>query len=261
MRYTKNMERFIVNNKLTIPEEEIDNIYVWTKVSRSQELLLSSESYYKLMKQSFEEDTKRVISVLRDKLPSLSTESYKFCDYVTFMANKSKIFNNRTCFAYMTSSELLNSLSCFLAHTMNKYLPENDSLSSLIINKIDEPDRFTKLMDTEFIILKIYAPLPEHKYRQPILDMLLSRRSKPNMSTLIYTVNTNLLIGKDLISKERALDNKLVDLSPLASIFTQRRQASYQSLLKIWFELTKLNANNIVYSKTKPKETVRQVHN
>lgn len=160
----------------------------------------------------------------------------------------------------MNDLNLLNSLACYLAHTMNRYLPENDTLSSLIINKIDEPERFTKLMDTEFIILKIYAPLPEHKYKQPILDMMLSRRSKPNMSTLIYTMNTGLLIGDNLISKERALDNKLIDLSPLVPLFKQRRKASYQSLLKTWFELTNFNINDFVYSKKKPQQNTRQVN-
>lgn len=253
------MKRFIVDNKLVIPENEINNVYIWTKISRSQEVLLSSESYYKLMKQSFETDVKRVINVLKNKLPSVSLDTYKFCDYITFIANKSKFFNDTNCFVYMNNLEMLNSLACFLAHTMNKYLPETDTLSSLIINKIDEPDRFTKLMENEFIILKIYAPLPEHKYKQAILDMMLTRRCKPGLNTLIYTMNTGLLIGDDLITKERAVDNRLVDLSPLVPLFNQRRSATYQSLLKTWFEMTKVNLDSFVYSKKEPKINTRQV--
>ena len=254
------MERFITDDKLVIPENEIDNVYIWTQVSNTQEALLHSSVYYKLIEHSFNTDVKRVIDTLKSKLPAVNYSSYTFADYITFTANKSKIFNDKTCFAYMTSMDLLHSLACYLAHTMNKYLPENDSLSSLIINKIDEPDRFTKLMDMEFIILTIYIPLPEHKYKQPVLDMMLSRRSKPNMSTLIYAMNTGLLIGDDLISKERALNSKLVDLSPMTGTFLQRRKAKYQTLLRTWFEMSKLDLSKFVYSKSKPKQTIRQVN-
>lgn len=252
------MEKFVEGNKLIIPENEIDNIYSWVKITKTQEALLSSEAYYKLIKHSFDTDVERVIKVLKEKLPSVSKDSYTLSDFVTFTANKHRIFNDKTCFAYMTNLKLLNSLACYLAHTMNKYSPEEDSLASLIINKIDEPDKFTKLMDSEFVILKVYAPLPEHKYRNAILDMLLSRRSKPYLSTLVFTQSTGFLIDKTLITKERAEDKKFVDLTPLSAPFEQRRKASYQSIMKTWYEMMGPDISNFVYSKEKPKDTTRQ---
>lgn len=255
------MNKFIANNKLVIPEEEIDNVYIWTRISRTQEALLPSESYYNLVKHSFDIDTKKVVSVLKERFPNISQESYKFCDYITFTANKSRIFNGKTCFAYMNDMKMLESLACYLAHTMNQYLPEEDSLGSLIINKIDEPDKFTRLMDSDFVILQVYSPLPEHKYRSPILDTLTSRRSRPGLCTLIYTLNTNLLIGKDLITKERAESKKLVNLSPLVTIFNQRRKSDYKSQLKTWYEMMKFNPEQFVYSKKKLKPLSRLVGN
>lgn len=252
------MNRFIKDNKLVIPENEIDNIYIWTRVSNTQEVLLSAEKYFNNMKYAFERDTARVISTLNAKLPNINANSYTFSDYLTFTANKSLIFSNKACFAYMTNVELLHSLACYLAHTMNLYSPESDTLSNLIINKINEPERFTKLMDAEFIITKDYAPLPEHKYKQPILDMLVTRRCKPNLSTLVYVLNTGFIIGKDLIPKERAQDCRFIDLTPLVPAFMKRRKASYQSIMKTWLELTQMKVDYLVYSKSQPKDTVRQ---
>lgn len=250
---------FVKDEKFIIPENEIDNIYVWTRISSTQEALLSSQSYYKLAKQSFEKDTERVLAVLREKLPAANRDNYQFCDFVTFAANKYKIFNKDNCFVYMTNMRLLNSLACYLAHTMNKYLPEEDSLASLIINKIDEPDRFTKLMDSEFVILNIYAPLPEHKYRNAILDMLLARRSKPHYSTLIFVQNTEFLINDSLVSKDRAKHKNLIDISPLASLFEQRRKATYQQVMQKWYEMMNIETTELVYSKEQPKVLSRKV--
>lgn len=247
------MERFLKDNKLVVPEEEIDNVYIWTKISNTQNVLLSSEAFFKLMMHSFEQDVSKVLSVLKQRMPSINLDTYKLSDFITFTANKHLIFNDKNCFVYMNNLKMLNSLACYIAHTMNMYLPEDDSLASLIINKIDEPEKFTKMMDTEFLILRIYANLPEHKYRSAILDSLLSRRSKQGLYTLIYTLNTNMLIGNNLIVKERAEDKRLIDLSPLGSIFDKRRKSDYRSLLKIWYELMGYNKNNFIYSKEKPK--------
>lgn len=253
------MKRFLdKDNKLNIPENEIDNIYVWTRVSKTQELLLNSSSYFKLIQHSFEQDTKRVISVLKQNIPSLSYDSYKLNDYITFMANKDKIFNDKTCFVYMTSMDMLTSLACFLAHTENLYKPKDDALSSLIINYIDEKERFVEFMEADFLILRVYSTLPEHKYRSSLLETMLSRRSMQGKYTLIFTQNSSMLIGDNLINKNQAKDKRLIDLSPLVQSFNNRRHADYRQLLKLWYGMSS-NTSCFVYSTTKPKITLRQV--
>lgn len=251
------IEDFILDNKLVIPENEIDNVYIWTRISKTQEVLMPTASYYKLAKHSFDADTDKVLQVLKEKLPAATRESYTFADYITFTMNRDKIFNDKMCFAYMSNMPLLTSLAGYLAHTMNRFLPEEDSLGSLIINKIDEPDRFTKIMDADFVILNVYAALPEHKYRSAILDMLLTRRCKPGLCTLIYTLNTNLLIGPELIPNERAKNKKLVNLTPLSNLFNERRNSSYQALMKDWITMMGYSPDTFVYSKTAPQEKIR----
>lgn len=255
------MEQFIntKENKLEIPVNEIDNIYIWTQVSNTQEILLSSKKYFQLITRSFREEVKPVLNVLNDKIPSIKESSYTFADYLSFKLNNHVIFNKSTCFCYMTNTNLLNSLICYIAHTKNKFNIEEDSIASLIINKIDEPDRFTSLLDKDFVILRDYAHLPDHKYRSAILDSILLRRSVPNKITLILLANKGILIANNLIPEERARDKKLSRLDGLLEKFNLRRTSTYQSLLSEWFSLMPINLEKFIYSKEQPKETVRKI--
>lgn len=253
------MEKFLKDNKLQVPPDEIDNIYIWTRASRTQEVLLPAKTYYEWAERAFLEEAKRLIPILKSKLPSLDEKSYRFSDFITFMANKKKLFNDNTCFAYSTNYKLIESLACFIAHTRNIYVPEIESLPSLIINKIDEPDKFTRLLDRDFIILNVYSALPEHKWRSVILDTLLSRRSKQNLYTLIYVLNESFLIDRTLIDEERAKRHKLVDLDPLVNIFLKRRVISYKEIMPLWLEMLEVNLDDFVYSKEKPEQSFRKI--
>lgn len=253
------IEKFIQDGKLIVPEEEIDNIYIWSRVTKTQEVLLSSKVYYDWANNAFNNEVKRVVSTLKVKLPAISEDTYKFADFITFTANKSLIFNDATCFVYSTNQLVLDSLACYLAHTKNKFLPESDSLASLIINKIEEHEKFTAFMDKDFIILNIYAALPEHKYRSAILDALLTRRSRPGLCTLIHTINSGLLIGQNLISEDYAKRYNLVNVDLLAKKLSLRRAASYQAIMKQWFELMTVNIDDFVYSKTQPQQHFRKI--
>lgn len=253
------MKRFLNEDKLQVPVEEIDNIYIWTRATRTQEVLLPAKTYYEWAEKAFSEEAKKIIPIVKSKIPSLDERSYRFSDFITFMANKHILFNDNTCFVYCTNYRLIESLACFIAHTKNMYLPEIESLPSLIINRIDEPEKFTKLLDKEFIILNVYSTLPEHKWRSVILDTLLSRRSKQNLYTLIYVLNKGLLIDRTLIDEERAKRHRLLDLEPMINIFLGRRGMSYKELMKTWIELLDVDLDNFVYSKEKPEQSFRRV--
>lgn len=255
------MDRFLENtNKLKIPIEEIDNVYIWVQMSNTQEVLLSSKVFYELMEKSFVDETSKIVNVLKSKFSSLNSLSYRLCDYITFVINESKMFNGDTCFCYMNNIDILNSLICHIAYTKHLLNPMEDSLSSLIINKIDEPERFSRMMDCDFLVLREFSTLPEHKYRAPIISTFLSRRSMSNKATLVYCINNSILIGSQLISKERARDKKFVDLSSLVKIFLDRRIASYRSLLSDWYSMMKIDLTKFEYSKEPPKLVVRQVN-
>ena len=118
-------------NKLEIPVNEIDNIYIWNQVSNTQEILLSSKKYFQLITRSFREEVKPVLNVLNDKIPSIKESSYTFADYLSFKLNNHVIFNKSTCFCYMTNTNLLNSLICYIAHTKNKFNIEEYSRFAL----------------------------------------------------------------------------------------------------------------------------------
>lgn len=253
------MEQFIKDNKLIIPENEIDNIYVWTQISKTQEVLLSSKVYYQLVEASFNEEAKRVISVLKSYKPTMSENMYKFCDFVTFEANKHRIFlTNRFCFAYMVDTNMLNSLICYMAHNLQLYSPEDSSITQLIEDKFDNKDLYQKRLDADFLILRVATNLGNHKYKSVILDAIMSRRSVANKFTLIQVTNKSMLIGNDIISEDLAKDKGLTDLTPMVESFNNRRKSSYQSILSIWYRMQK-DISNLVYSKTEPEIRKRQV--
>lgn len=253
------MERFFKDNKLQVQSDEIDNIYIWTRVTKTQEVLLSAKTYYEWAQSSFNQEAQRIIPIIKSKLPSLDEKSYRFSDFITFMANKHKLFNDNTCFVYSTNYKLIESLACFIAHTRHNYLPDVESLPGLIINRIDEPEKFSRLLDKDFILLNVYSTMPEHKWRSIILDTLLSRRSNQNLYTLIYVLNKSLLIDKTLITEEQAKRHKLLDISPMTELFLSRRTMSYKELMPLWLEMLEVNLDNFVYSKTKPLQSFRKI--
>ena len=83
------LKDFITDNKLVIPEEEIDNIYIWHKVSMTQKFLLSSEVYFKMLEKSFEQEILPRITVLKKQNARFRQADYQFSDFLTF---NSKIF-------------------------------------------------------------------------------------------------------------------------------------------------------------------------
>lgn len=256
-----NIDNFIKDGKLLIPEEEIDNIYIWTRVTKTQEVLLSSENYFKLVNKSFEDDTKRITNVLKAKMPSINDNSYRFADFLTFMINRHILFNQGTCFAYSASPIVLDSLACYIAHTKNMYLPKEESLADLIIEKVSDPRRIADFLDTDFVLLNVYNTLPEHKYRSAVLDTLLSKRSKDGLCTLIYLMHENFLFGEDLIQKERATRCRMTNLNGLTKKFLQRRECTYKQLMPEWCSLmTEQQRQLLVYSNEQPKEDKRIVN-
>ena len=254
------IENFIKEGKLLIPEEEIDNVYFWTRVSNTQEILLSSVRLFDFLVHSFNKEAETVKNVLGANYPDVKTTRYLFQDYLTFTLNDYKMFNDTTCFCYTSNKEIFNSLICFMAQKYKKYDPEIDSIASLIINKIDESTRFSEVMDKDFIILQDFNALPEHKYRGAIFDAFLSRRCKPNLITLCYVEKLNYIIDNKLITAERAKSRKFIGLNALSDVFQKRRSASKQFLMSEWYSLIKPNmVSNFVYSKETPQVCVRQV--
>lgn len=253
------LEKYIKNNKLIVPEDEIDNIYIWTKVSNTQEVLLSSNKYYQLINTSFLNEITPMINVLNEKISGIKSNSYTLADYITFNLNKNIIFNKNSCFCYMTSTDLLNSLICYIAHTQNKYLIYEDSIASLIINKIDESERFTSLLDKDFIVLRDFANLPDHKYKSAILDSIILRRCKQDKVTLALLARKEILIGKNIIDESRVKDKNIVDLQKMYSAFISRRSSSYKALLSEWFSMMPLNLEQFIYSKEEPVYKIRKV--
>ena len=250
---------FTKNGKYDIPLEEIDNIYVWTQISEKQEVLMSSESYFKLMNHVFERDTEQVIQVLKQKLPSANRDLYRLSDFMTFTANQNKFMNGNNCFVYCNNIRLLVSLACFLAHTMNRYLPEECTMTDLVVDKVSEPEKVTKLLESDFLIAYSTKPIPEHKYRGLILDSFITKRSKPGYCTLVYNVHKDFLFGKDLIDPAFAELHNFIDISPMQSNFKTRREQGYKDLMKLWYSIMK-QSDNLVYSKEEPKIRQRQVN-
>lgn len=254
------MEKFIINGKLNIPPQEIENVYIWTQISNTQEVLFSSRNFYDRLIESFNRDVITTKSVLEKSFPDIKNASYLFPDYLTFILNNHMIFNDTTCFCYTTSKDIVNSLVCYLSHKLNKYDVQLDSIASLIINKVNEPDRFTELMEKDFIILQDFSTLPEHKYRNAIFDAFLSRRCRSNLITVCYLKAIKILIDEKLISGERAKSRKFVDLDKMKDSFYNRRASSWQSLISEWYSLMKTDIKNIfVYSKETPQIRLRKV--
>lgn len=251
---------FVKEDKLQIPEGEIDNIYTWVRISDKQEVLMSSEVFFKWLNHSFEKDSMRSIAVLKQKFPLASSGVYQLSDFMTFNANRNKIFNGkRRCFVYCRDMRLIISLLCYLAHTMNLYLPEEVDLTKIIIDKIDDPDKIKRWLSSEVLVLSANAMLPEHKYKSSILNSLIIDRCRDDFCTLVHTFNAkDFLFDKNEALMQSALMRGAVDLDPMIKPWTERRSHDYHKLLTVWYNMT-IKYDNLVYSKTEPKDRIRGV--
>jgi hypothetical protein len=253
------IKQFVKDNKLIIPESEIDNIYIWTRVTKTQEVLLSAKVYYDMMEKSFNQDIKRPMEVLKEKFPGIKEDTYTLRDFITFSINKNRLLNGRTCSVYATNSKMLDSLVCYLAHTLNKYTPERKTLANLIFDRTNDKEDFVRIINSDFLILDVYTVLPDYKLRDMTIDAIVTKRSEQGFCTVIYLTNTSLLFSEELITKDRAERYGFKDINKLSRTFETRRQDTYQSILKTWFEMTDTDLDNFVYSKTKPELVSRQV--
>lgn len=253
------MNKYLKNDKLIIPEEEIDNIYVWTRISNTQEALLSSLVLFKLIEHSFNEEAFRSSQVLKHNCTIINANEYKLADFITFIMNKDAIFVDNFCNVVSTDAKVLNSLACFIAHQKHLFFLRNESLSNMILELASNAENVKHIFESDFIYFDIQTSLPDYKYRGAILDMLLIKRSKQYMYTLTYTPNVEHVISNNAISKESANKYGLKNICDLTRAFNNRRKATYQQLLKDWFYLMQIDLNNFVYSKKKLEPQVRQI--
>ena len=142
---------------------------------------------------------------------------------------------------------------------MNKYLPEECTITDLVVDKVSEPEKVTQLLESDFLIAHSTKPIPEHKYRGLILDSFVTKRSRPGYCTLVYNIHKDFLFGKDLIDTNFAELHNFIDISSMQSNFRARRTQDYKELMKLWYSIMKLN-DNLVYSKEEPKIRQRQVN-
>lgn len=249
---------FIQEGKLVIPIEEIDNIYTWTRISKTQELLLSSKAYFKLMEKSFNDEVSKFISVLKSKSKLVTDDSYKLSDFITFRANTNNIFNGKTCFVYSNNDSLLTSLTCYLAHSRNVFNPKFFVLSEVIITRVDNPSIVKELFDTELAVIQIYGKLPDHKYKSSTLEGLFIHRCADNHYTLVDAINYNHLFDDDKNIRKLAEKHGVKDISKLGNILAERRKAGYKELMQLWYSMVS-NTNNMVYSHEQPKISQRTI--
>lgn len=249
---------FIKDDKLVIPEEEIDNIYIWTKISSTQDVLMSSEVYYKWMKKSFDTDTLRYVELLKRSYKSIDENTYKLSDFITFSANHSNIFSGKSsCFVICSNIDLLKSFACYCTHTYNIFTLEDSMLSDFIFNKIDEPERIRNLMNSEMLLISAVGLLPEHKYKQMILNSIIHERTKPSLITLVYSLNkSSMLYDNDEQLAKLAESRGVKDINPLIKPWCDRRTYDYRKLMSTWYSML-ADTSCLVYSKTEPKDRFR----
>lgn len=252
---------FIKEGKLVIPEEEIDNIYIWTKVSRTYELLLSSKAYFALISKSFKEDSTRIVSILKDKLTELDENPYTLSDYITFNANIKSIFNKKGCFVYAkndANNRMLNSLACYIAHTKNQYFPKSFILSEVLITRVDRPDIIDDMFNRDFVFLQVHGSLPDHKYKTSTLEGLFVYRCTGTHYTLANVADKKFLFDGNEHIENLAKSYGVKDISGLIGLMNKRRNADYKTLMPLWYGMM-ANYDNLVYSTDEPKVNKREI--
>lgn len=248
-----NINNFVKDNKLIVPEEEIDNIYAWVQISMTQKVLLSAKTYFEYMQRGFEKDANDKLEVLKSLNSRLSNVDYKFSDFITISANKNKIFSSNYCFAISTNKNVLYTLICYLCQMKNTYKVHFADLADLLMSHIAQPEVLTEALSSDVLCLELYAPLPEHKLRQTLLNTIISRRCKLGLYTMIFTINKNFIVGDNLMSLSRLKDNNYVDLTSMGKLLFDRRQQSYKQLLTTLLSITTYKENEFIYSKDEPK--------
>ena len=252
------LKDFITDNKLIIPEEEIDNIYIWHKVSMTQKFLLSSEVYFKMLEKSFEQEILPRITVLKKQNARFRQANYQFSDFLTFFANQSKIFSNDFCFALTTNFDAMFALICYICHTTSLYQIAFADLSELLMSYVDGKDMFSDLMHSKILCLEAYNPMPEHKWRSAIFNSVISQRSNMGLYTVVCTLQKNFVIGNDLMSEERLRQIGYIDITPICAALKVRKTQNYKSLMSLWYSMLK-DTSSLVYSKTEPEVRVKTI--
>lgn len=250
---------FIKDDKLQIPEEEIDNIYVWTKISSTQEVLMTSKVYHGWMKKSFDTDTQKYLDILKKSYPSASRETYQLSDFITFSANDAIIYpTKKSCFVYSSDNYLLASLICYTAHTRNVFNLQDSSLSDIVFDRIDNPDKIKSILSAELLDLSAASVLPDHKLKKVIIDSMINQRCTFGYYTFVYTISEMAqLFDNDNAIKERLLRKGGVNLNPLIKPWRERRTYDYRKLMSTWYSML-ANPNCLVYSKDEPKDRLRR---
>lgn len=254
------LKDFITDNKLVIPEEEIDNIYIWHKVSMTQKFLLSSEVYFKMLEKSFEKEILPKIEVLKKQNSRFKQLNYYFSDFLTFFANQNRILCSDTnyCFALSTNREAVLSLICYLCQLKNIYNVTFVTVSELLASFIDMPERFAETMTSKVLCLELYSQLPEHKWRQVVLNSIFSRRSNNGLFTIVYTSDKAYFVGNNLLPEERLKEVGYIDMSNIGSVMLERRKQNYKPLMSLWYSMLK-DTSSLVYSKTEPEVRVKTI--
>ena len=259
------MERFLVDNKYKIPPEKIDDIYVWTRISRTQELLIPSVKYYMFFEESFKNSTKIIISELSKVCGQLPGNLYRLSDYITFALNEKEhlLFKNKGCLYYTSNLDLLYSMICYIIHTKYTGVPKSSSLEYIITNIIDEPDVVSEYMNSTFFVSLNNEVIPPYNNAHNTLNSFFTKRSKLNRYTLLHLpekVYSFMISNKEkFISKESLNMFGLENIDGLVSSFKTRREQEYRDILSLWFSKIDVESNILVYSESEPKSTVREV--
>ena len=249
---------FVKEGKLVIPEEEIDKVYVWTKITSTQEVLMSSEVCYKWMKKSFDTDVSRYLEVIKKSYPMIDSSTYQLSDFITFNANRSNIFSDKKkCFVYCSNYQLLASLVCYTSHTLNLFNIQDTELSDIVFNKIDEPEKIKQYLSSEILMISANMILPEHKHKQMILNSMISERTRNNYCTFIHTLNEKqMLFNDDEQLMQNAIRRGAKNLNPLIKPWIERRGYDYHKLMSTWYSMLS-DYSCLVYSDTEPLDRVR----
>ena len=259
------MERFLVDNKYKIPSEEIDNIYVWTRISKTQELLISAAKYYMFFEESFKNSTKDIIPELSKVFGQLPNNLYRLSDYITFALNEKEhlLFRNNGCLYYSSDLELLCSMMCYIIHTKYTGIPKVSSLEYIVTNIINEPDIMTEYLDFPFFVSLNNEVIPPYNNAHNTFNSFFTKRSKPNRYTLLHLperVYSYIIDSKNkFISQESLNMFGLENIGGLVPPFKIRRKQEYRDILSLWFSKIDVESNILVYSKDEPKSTVREV--
>lgn len=250
---------FVKDNKLIIPVEEIDNVYLWTRVSKTQEVLIPTKSYFTFLEHGFKEDVERVKSLIVSNNVRFKKTDYVLADFITFTKNLNKLVTSNYSVVYGTNPKLLETYLMFLAHKTIHHTIKNESILTLLLRIIDDKDYIKSVLDSDILLLELYSAPPEHKYLQTLYELIISSRCKSGKHTAIYTVNTNLIINPNAIQQERADLYGIVNLDPMIRLLEKRRESDYKQLMSDWISCMKLKEDLFVYSKEEPKQKFRIV--